>query len=70
MIAIILFWISVAALVHTYLLYPALLEILAVRKTSGMNTFESPEELPGVSNVFLPEVLRTASISSKAGYKR
>ena len=49
MIAIILFWISVAALIHTYLLYPALLEILAIRKTSGRNTFESPEELPGVS---------------------
>ncbi len=49
MIAIILFWISVAALVHTYLLYPALLEILAIRKTSGRNTYESSDRLPGVS---------------------
>jgi cellulose synthase/poly-beta-1,6-N-acetylglucosamine synthase-like glycosyltransferase len=49
MIAIILFWISVSALVHTYLLYPVLLEILAIRKTSGRNTYKSPDKLPGVS---------------------
>ncbi len=48
-VAIILFWISVAALVHTYLLYPALIDLLARRRVAGRNTYESARDLPGVS---------------------
>ena len=49
MIAIILFWISLAAIFHTYLLYPVILAILARRKSPNQVTFSRPDELPGIS---------------------
>ncbi|MFO7924963.1 MAG: glycosyltransferase [Bacteroidales bacterium] len=49
MIALILFWISVSVLIHTYLLYPVLLEILARRKSPNKTLYDSVDELPVVS---------------------
>ena len=49
MIFKVLFWISVLALLHTYLLYPALLRILARRKSINRDVHESLREIPAVS---------------------
>jgi cellulose synthase/poly-beta-1,6-N-acetylglucosamine synthase-like glycosyltransferase len=49
MMALILFWVSIAALMHTYVLYPALLNILARRRALNRDTYSSVDELPGVT---------------------
>jgi len=49
MIVIIIFWIAVLALVHTYLIYPALLGILASNKIPNKFIYLPSEDLPGVS---------------------
>ncbi len=49
MLAILIFWISVSALLFTYLLYPALLDILVLRKSPKQITYETKSQLPGVS---------------------
>ncbi len=49
MTALILFWISILALLHTYILYPAILKLIGSGKLINNNTYSSARELPGVS---------------------
>lgn len=45
----ILFWVSFTALLHTYILYPLLLKLLAIRKKNNQIVFEAADEFPFVS---------------------
>lgn len=49
MIALILFWTSVLAIIHSYILYPVLIELLARRKSLNRIIYTSPDEIAGVS---------------------
>ncbi len=49
MIVIAIFWVSLAALVHTYILYPAVLAILASRKSSNRKCHHVPYQAPALS---------------------
>ena len=49
MIFIAIFWISFAALMHTYIVYPVVLAILASRKSSNRNCHHITGEAPAVS---------------------
>ncbi|MFC2121735.1 glycosyltransferase [Bacteroidota bacterium] len=49
MIAVILFWLSIFAIFHSYVLYPALLIILAQKKKQKSDIFHHDDSLPGVS---------------------
>ncbi len=49
MIVIAILWISVAALVHSYIFYPFILALIASKRTPNKNHYEKPEETPPVS---------------------
>lgn len=49
MIPIILFWVSLFLLAHSYLLYPVLLQILAQKKTDNKLVYSRDEHLPFIS---------------------
>jgi len=44
-----LFWLSVAAIFHTYVLYPFLLQIMAKGKTENQLVYSTTEDLPKIS---------------------
>jgi cellulose synthase/poly-beta-1,6-N-acetylglucosamine synthase-like glycosyltransferase len=45
----IFFWMSAAALFHSYILYPVILQVLSIRKKQNRVIFEKSENLPAVS---------------------
>jgi cellulose synthase/poly-beta-1,6-N-acetylglucosamine synthase-like glycosyltransferase len=49
MILIIIFWVSVFALIHSYIVYPTLIGLLARTRTGNINIFKPTEELPDVA---------------------
>jgi cellulose synthase/poly-beta-1,6-N-acetylglucosamine synthase-like glycosyltransferase len=49
MILIIIFWISVISLLHSYILYPIIVGVLARKRSGNTTIFKSSEELPSVS---------------------
>jgi len=49
MTAEILFWLAVAAIFHSYILFPFILKILASRKKNNLLTYNENEDLPYVS---------------------
>ena len=49
MIIQVLFWLSIFAIFHSYVLYPAILHILASGKLENTNVYDLTENLPSVS---------------------
>ncbi|TVR72541.1 MAG: glycosyltransferase [Marinilabiliales bacterium] len=49
MIALFIFLISVTALVHSYILYPAIIALLASRRKANYKLYDDPVEIPPVS---------------------
>lgn len=60
----ILFWVSFFALVHTYLLYPLVLKLLAFRKKNNRLIFQPTDELPSLS-IIIPAHNEEAVIQQK-----
>lgn len=60
----ILFWVSFFALVHTYILYPLLLKLLAFRKKNNQIIFHLTDELPSLS-IIIPAHNEEAVIKQK-----
>jgi cellulose synthase/poly-beta-1,6-N-acetylglucosamine synthase-like glycosyltransferase len=49
MIFIIIFWISVLALIHSYIVYPAIIDLLARARSGNITIFQPFEVLPDIS---------------------
>ena len=45
----IIFWCAVLLLLHSYFLFPLLIEILSVKKKQNINTFQHAEEFPSIT---------------------
>jgi glycosyltransferase involved in cell wall biosynthesis len=49
MILIIILWISVIALIHSYIVYPILIDLLARNRTGNPDIFQPSDELPDIA---------------------
>ncbi len=60
----ILFWLSILAVLHSYLFYPIIVKLLSSGRRNNTLTFQSTDELPGVS-IIVPAYNEEAVIAEK-----